>query len=657
MKYLMILLGVSLCAYSTAQPDTLRPQSAIISVSVFFKGAQVSRLAQLSLKKGKYIVIISQLPAEVDPTSVQVASITGCTTLSVKHKSQSPLSPRHDAKQRNLTEALDKRKQTINQILAEISVLQMEEKLLLDNSEIALNNRNYEVSKIAEMSDFYRRRIGEIRWKVLDLNYSIDAEKELMTDDLSRLNQHVSQRTLRYSEVEVAIESDKPANVEIELSYYITSAGWSPTYDFRVQDVDKPLKLVYNALVFQSTGEDWEKVNLTLSNGNPALAGVKPILNPFILGKRTIEQNTGSYSERNWGSGTLTGTIKDAETGDVLPFVNVILNQGDRFVGSATTDFDGVYTIRPVASGSYAISLSYVGYISVKQNVSVTPENTTFNNMSLTPGIKLGQFEVLEYKVPLIQRDGGASGAVIAGVQSGGVPAAYVSGVAVRGSRSDIGTFDPAVLLVDHRLGNNVGHLEYVIGIPHTIRSDGQDYSIQIKERHVPAKYVYHVVPKLEPDAFLTANIENQADLNLLSGDASIYYGGTFTGKTFVDAEQTDDTLSISLGRDKAIVVQRSLNRMLNDRRFQGNNVRETIAWDLVLRNNKSQKVSVVLQDQYPISQLKSVQVNLLNTSGADDDPKTGSLTWEFDLEPNSRKEITFAFEVKYAQEYAYMIK
>jgi hypothetical protein len=658
MKYLIILLGVSLCAYSaTAQPDTLRPQSAIKAVSVFFKGAQVSRQAQLSLKQGKYIVILSNLPAEIDPSSIQVASITGCTTLSVKHKTQSTESPRHDTKQRTLNAALESRKHKINQILAEISVLQMEEKLLLDNSDIAGNNQNYAVGKIAEMSDFYRKRIGEIRLRILELNNSIVAEKELMADDLSRLNQHVSQRMLRYSEVLIAIESQKPVTAVIDLSYYVQSAGWSPTYDFRVADVDKPLKLVYNAQVFQTTGEDWEKVNLTLSNGNPAQGGNKPTLDPFILGSRSTEVQTSNYPERNLGSGSITGTIKDAETGEALPFVNVLLTQGDRTVTGVATDFDGKYTFRPVASGSYVLSLSYVGYNSVREGVVVNPDKITFKNIAMTPGIKLSAFEIVEYKVPLIDRDGGASGSVISGRSSSETSDFYyIDGIKVRGSRSLPKSAIESVL-IDHHVVKNVGHIEYAIDIPYTIRSDGQDYSIQIKETLVPADYIYHVVPKLESDAFLTANIINQADLNLLSGDASIYYGGTFTGRTYVNAEQTDDTLSLSLGRDKALVVQRSLNRMLNERRTQGSNTKETIAYDLVLRNNKSHKIKVVLEDQYPISQLKSVQTNLLSTSGAVVDEKTGNLTWEFSLEPNSRKEIAFSYEVKYPSEYAYMMK
>ncbi len=675
MKYLTLLMGISLCLCATAQPDTLKPETQIKSVSVFFKGAQVNRHCELSLNKGKHIIVVAQLPAEIDPSSIQVASVAGCTTLSVKHRMQSVEPDRNDGKQKALEEAVDQHKQRIAHLAEEISVLQMEEKLLLDNSDIMGSTSNYQVSTMVETAAFYRKRINEIRLAKLAINKKIEDEKTALTNDLSRLNQHISKQLIQYSEILIALESPQTIKSELAVSYCVKSAGWSPSYDFRVQDVDKPLKIVYNALVFQSTGEDWNKVNLTLSNGNPALGGEKPALMPVIFGSRSVEYNRNA----DLGSGTLQGRLTDTQTGEALPFVNVLLMQGDHAIAGTATDFDGHYIFRPVSSGNYTISASYVGYQSVQERIAVVADRITFKNIGMTGSVSLSAFEVVEYSVPLIDRDGGTSGATLSGrnpdgmrastvssmrlhadeiqrMPTGGVPAARIQGMSARGSRSEMADFDPEDL-IDHHVVQNVGHLEYNIDIPYTIRSDGQDNSIQIKETQIPAQYQYQVVPKLESDAFLVAKIVNHAELNLLSGDASIYYGGTFTGRAFVDAARTDDTLALSLGRDKALVVQRTLNRVLNDRRMQGNSVKETIGWDLVLRNNKSQKISVILEDQYPLSQIKSVQVNLQHASNAVVDPKTGTLTWTFDMEPNSRKEITFAYEVKYPGEYAGMIK
>ena len=56
---------------------------------------------------------------------------------------------------------------------------------------------------------------------------------------------------------------------------------------------------------------------------------------------------------------TLSGAIKDAQTGDALPGANVLL------VGTgmgATTDISGKYIVRNVPAGSYSIRVTYIGY-------------------------------------------------------------------------------------------------------------------------------------------------------------------------------------------------------------------------------------------------------------------------------------------------------
>jgi len=89
-------------------------------------------------------------------------------------------------------------------------------------------------------------------------------------------------------------------------------------------------------------------------------------------------------------------------------------------------------------------------------------------------------------------------------------------------------------------------------------------------------------------------------------------------------------------------------NKKLYDKHVTGNYVKETIAWDLSLKNNKDTPIHIVLQDQYPLSEKKSIEVEQLESSGAKVDDKTGKLTWEVDLEPGGKKIFTFRYSVKY---------
>ena len=62
------------------------------------------------------------------------------------------------------------------------------------------------------------------------------------------------------------------------------------------------------------------------------------------------------------GSGTLKGTVTDFELKDPLPFASVVVFLNGNQVSGTNTDFDGKYTIKPIAPGTYDVLISFVGY-------------------------------------------------------------------------------------------------------------------------------------------------------------------------------------------------------------------------------------------------------------------------------------------------------
>lgn len=210
---------------------------------------------------------------------------------------------------------------------------------------------------------------------------------------------------------------------------------------------------------------------------------------------------------------------------------------------------------------------------------------------------------------------------------------------------------------IAHSMKSTLTNLEYAIETPYSIPTDGQDHSIRIKSVEVPVDYVYHAMPALERDVFLTADIPNWNALNLLSGKASIYYQGTFTGETYIDAHFSKDTLGISLGRDGSLVVEREGNSKKYDRRRIGNNIREKSAWDITLRNNKQVPVKMVVEDQYPLSDRKSISVELLDGGTAKVDERSGIMKWELELAPGERRELSYEFEVRYPHGYHFSLR
>jgi len=134
--------------------------------------------------------------------------------------------------------------------------------------------------------------------------------------------------------------------------------------------------------------------------------------NLYLLGLIFLCSSLSVYAQV--GSGSLQGKLTDASTGEPLPFVNIVLQKGGQQVAGGATDFDGKYTIKPIDPGVYDVLVSYVGYNSKKiEGVKVNNAKITFLDINLESGIKLEEFEVVEYEVPLIDKDGGSSGQTV----------------------------------------------------------------------------------------------------------------------------------------------------------------------------------------------------------------------------------------------------
>ena len=186
------------------------------------------------------------------------------------------------------------------------------------------------------------------------------------------------------------------------------------------------------------------------------------------------------------------------------------------------------------------------------------------------------------------------------------------------------------------------------IDVPYTVPSDGQQHVVAIKQYDVHATYRYFAVPKLDQDAFLQAQITHWEDLNLLPGQSNIFYEGTYVGQGFLDPHATGDTMNISLGRDKKVVVKRERDTQHRSTRTIGSNTRETYAYTISVRNTRKEPINIILQDQLPVSNDKDIVVEDKETGNADYNETTGLLQWQQTIQPSATQSTTFGYTIKY---------
>jgi uncharacterized protein (TIGR02231 family) len=193
--------------------------------------------------------------------------------------------------------------------------------------------------------------------------------------------------------------------------------------------------------------------------------------------------------------------------------------------------------------------------------------------------------------------------------------------------------------------------VEFDISIPQTVVSSAKPTVVDVRSSSVNAAYEYAVAPKLDLDAFLLAKVTGWEDLNLLPGEANIFFEGTFVGKTFIDPNNIRDTLSVSMGRDKRIVVKREKVKGLSSRHIIGSNERQSNAWEISVRNSKLESVKIVVEDQIPVSRNNQIEVTVVDVGGARQDIYSGKLTWKLNLAPSENKKLSYKYEVKYPKD------
>lgn len=196
---------------------------------------------------------------------------------------------------------------------------------------------------------------------------------------------------------------------------------------------------------------------------------------------------------------------------------------------------------------------------------------------------------------------------------------------------------------------DNAGvNTSFDIDLPYTIPSDGQQHLVAIKKYELPATYRYYAIPKLDKDAFLQAEITNWEDLNLLPGQTNIFYEGTYVGQGVIDVRNTKDTMTLSLGRDKKIVVKRERDTKLRSVKTIGSNIRETFAYTITMRNTRKESINLIIQDQMPVSNDKDIVIEDADAGNSEHDEITGMMKWTLSLNANETKNIAFGYTVKY---------
>jgi len=609
--FLTCFITVSLFGQASQETEV---KTDISSVTVYLNGAQITRIKTIDLPAGRTTLKFGSLSPYIDPKSLNVSVKGDLTVLSVNHQLNYLSQQKISKEDEQLSSSKKEVERKIELENAYIGILQEELLFLKANSSIGGNNTGTSVSSLKEAATYFTDKFTAIKLKEIERQNTLDQ----LTKDLEKIDNQLNalskKKELPSGEILVSVETKSSTKAVFDIKYLVKNAGWSPSYDIRVKDILTPASLTYKANVRQNTNEDWNNVSLKLSTSDPSSVGTYRDLKTYYLNYNTVPPRYNTDLTQ------VSGTIYDGSDKTPLPGATVMIKGTS--IGTVT-DMNGYYNLTVPQNGG-TLQVSYIGYKST--DIPIRQSKIDIN---------------LEAEVMALEE------VVVTGYGTQQALTGSVSGITIRGNSSRNKNEDKSTLIETEQIERQT-NVEFEIKTPYTITSNGKSLAIDIENYSLPALYQYFCTPKIEKSAYLLASIVDWEKYNLIEGEANIYFEDTYTGKSLLDVRYMTDTLTISLGIDKGVIVNRESQKQFTTKQFLGTKKEETRSWMITVKNNKQQEVNLTVYDQIPVSTLEEIEVNALNLSAGKMDAETGKVKWEFQLKSAEKKELNLKYSVKY---------
>lgn len=537
---LSFLLAGHLAIGQVQQKVTIR------QATVFLNGAELASTTKINLPQGETDVLFTNIAGNVNQQSLTIGADNGVVVQSATFQNNylnpadSLLSPRA----RSIKDSIEKLGDDRSLLANKKSVVDQQMTILRENNAVAGANTGLSVTELQKLLDIVGTRLNGYLSESDQLGKKIAKADERIRLLQSQLETERKKDFQPGGQLLVKFFAPHATSSNIALSYVVPNAGWTPSYDLRVDRINDPVKLFYKANVFQNSGVKWDNVRLVLSSGNPSESAEAPVLNPWYIAFQSVDYS--SYSQ---------GRVN-----------NIQLNR-----------YQQAYTAPREEKGK-------------------------------------------EFKFDSIQ---GAAASVdrYTSVDASGI------------------------------------NTSFEIELPYNIPSDGQQHTVAVKTYELPATYRYYAVPKMDKDAFLQAQITNWEDLNLLPAATNVFYEGTYVGQGFIDMRNVRDTMNLSLGRDKRIIIRREKSKDFRAEKFIGSNVRKSFAYTISVRNTKKEPVDIIILEQFPVSSDKDIVVDDREAPEAEITEENGAVKWPLKLNGSETKKLQLSYSIKHPKDKAVTIR
>lgn len=311
MKNFIFILCLTLNLYpsvSKAQNDKI-VKMTVQRATVFQQGALLNSTEIVNVPSGTSNIIFENVSPHLAQNSIQAISKNDLVIMDIQYhlkyiESKTPVSASDNPKIQQWQKELQAVKDSLDDlnfvkkdIQNKVSSLQAERNILVNNRMMRGDFQKDSLSLFIQSIDFLRKRQNDIDTELLKwekeafkenrLRNQLNTRVTTLTNLIHGQGSGTSQQALSNQPVPqiiVTVMAERPMSAEINLTYYVSQAGWTATYDLKASKENQSIELKHKATVFQNTGVDWKDVSLTLSTGDPNQNHTKPVLTPQYLG-------------------------------------------------------------------------------------------------------------------------------------------------------------------------------------------------------------------------------------------------------------------------------------------------------------------------------------------------------------------------------------
>lgn len=292
--------AVAVAAVPAAEPVTEKEAAKlsydIREVTLYQGTALVTREVRIPADQGgSFEVVVSGLPTATDPESVFADEGKGVEVRSVTCRMRSSEeTKRVESEVAKLDARIKTLQRKISTARNEIALRRIRQDFLRNLGDFVAPAARQEMAhgvvqaeELEKVTKMHFEEYETASTEIMKYDVEIDDDSEELSTLSSERQKLASGPTQIYDAV-VFVEKKAGEEAVFDLNYLVRDCGWSPVYNVRGETGGEAVKVEFNALIHQVSGESWEEAGLVLSTASPTVNAKNPELTPLYVQVRQM---------------------------------------------------------------------------------------------------------------------------------------------------------------------------------------------------------------------------------------------------------------------------------------------------------------------------------------------------------------------------------